>query len=57
MSVSTLSLSSAGGDSDQLVPPRLRFKGGERDEGGGAGGSGDGNGLGLKSSKDGSKGL
>jgi hypothetical protein len=56
VSVSTLSRSSAGGDSDQLVPPRFRFNGGEREEGGGAGGSGEGNGLGLKSSKEGSKG-
>jgi hypothetical protein len=56
VSVSTLSRSSAGGDSDQLVPPRFRFSGGDSDDGGGAGGSGEGNGFGRKSSKVGSNG-
>ena len=49
-----LSLSSAGGDKLQFVPPR--FRGGDSEVGGGAGGSGEGKGLGLKSSKEGSKG-
>ena len=51
-----LSLSSAGGDKLQFVPPRFRFSGGDSEVGGGAGGSGEGNGLGLKSSKEGSNG-
>jgi hypothetical protein len=53
---SMLSRSSAGGDRDQLVPPRLRFSGGDSEVGGGAGGSGEGKGFGLKSSKEGSNG-